>query len=198
MITIGLTGGIGSGKSTVAQMFRELGVPVYDSDAEAKQLMTTSPDVKAGIISLLGEQAYDENQLNRDFIANKAFSNKDILEKLNAIVHPVVREHFYQWRKEQSAPYVIQESALIFENGIQDQYDLVILVTAPLQMRVERVVERDQVSQEKVHYRIKNQMDDQLKIELADFLIENTDWEATQKKVNRLHTTLLKLAEPRF
>ncbi|WP_222984383.1 dephospho-CoA kinase [Flagellimonas meishanensis] len=198
MMIVGLTGGIGSGKSTVAEMFRALGVPVYDSDAEAKLLMTSSEEIKERIISLFGKKAYGKNGLNRAYIASKAFNDRDALEKLNAIVHPAVRKHFIQWKEKQKTPYVVQESALIFENEMQHLYDLVLMVTAPEETRLERVVKRDGTSKEKVLERIKNQMDEHRKIELADFLIQNIDLESTEKKVKTLHTNLLKLAKDQF
>ena len=198
MITVGLTGGIGSGKSTIAKMFRELGVPVYDSDAGAKSLMVCSEEIREQLVSLFGEEAYLGDELNRNHIATMVFSDRSKLEALNSIVHPAVRDHFAAWRDTQATPYVIQESALIFENGIQDQYDFVILVTAPLELRMDRVVERDSVTKADVQNRIENQMDDLDKIDLADFLVENIDLETTEKKVHELHNILSKLAQPQF
>ncbi|MEO2053201.1 MAG: dephospho-CoA kinase [Allomuricauda sp.] len=194
MMLVGLTGGIGSGKSTVAQMFRDLGVPVYDSDKEAKSLMVNSPALKSAIIDLLGDNAYTGKTLNRSYIAELVFKDTGLLQKLNKIVHPAVRHHFLKWANEQSAPYVIQETALIFENGVQDNYSATILVTAPLEMRLKRVMERDGVSKQVVLERMKNQMDDNQKIDLAQFCIENIDLEATKEKVRRLHAKLLALA----
>ncbi|MFT4832113.1 MAG: dephospho-CoA kinase, partial [Psychroserpens sp.] len=121
MRLIGLTGGIGSGKSTVAKMFATLGVPVYNSDTEAKVLMGSSMKIKQAIIELFGNEAYLDNVLNRDFIAKKVFSDKEVLNQLNAIVHPAVKEHFESWVKKQDYPYIIQEAAIIFENGMQDR-----------------------------------------------------------------------------
>lgn len=191
---VGLTGGIGSGKSTVAQMFRDLGVPVYDSDKEAKSLMVNSPKLKSAIIDLLGDNAYTGKTLNRTYISELVFKDAGLLQKLNKIVHPAVRQHFLKWANEQSAPYVIQETALIFENGVQDNYSATILVTAPLEMRLKRVMERDGVSKQVVLDRMTNQMDDNQKIDLAQFCIENIDLEATKEKVRRLHAKLLALA----
>lgn len=191
---VGLTGGIGSGKSTVAQMFRELGVPVYDSDKEAKWLMANSPELKIAIIGLLGDKAYTGKTLNRSYIAELVFKDVGLLQKLNKIVHPAVRQHFLKWANQQSAPYVIQETALIFENGAQDNYSATILVTAPLEMRLQRVMERDGVAKQVVLDRMKNQMDDNQKIDLAQFCIENIDLEATKEKVRGLHAKLLAMA----
>jgi len=191
---VGLTGGIGSGKSTVAQIFRDLGVPVYDSDKEAKSLMVNSPELKSAIIDLLGDNAYTGKTLNRSYIAELVFKDAGLLQKLNKIVHPAVRQHFLKWANEQSAPYVIQETALIFENGVQDNYSATILVTAPLEMRLKRVMERDGVGKQVVLERMKNQMDDNQKIDLAQFCIENIDLEATKEKVRGLHAKLRSMA----
>lgn len=194
MMVVGLTGGIGSGKSTVAKMFMELGVPVYDSDAEAKMLMATSPEIKSKIIELLGNEAYSNDVLNRPYIADKVFKDPNLLERLNGIVHPAVREHFVAWAKGKKAPYVIQETALIFENGAQDQYDHTILVTAPVETRIQRVVERDKVATQSVVDRMKNQLDDEQKQQLAHYAIENLDLDKTKKKVKELHLKLLALS----
>lgn len=193
-MVVGLTGGIGSGKSTVAKMFRELGVPVYDSDIEAKKLMSSSKEVIAAIIALLGNEAYENGYLNRSYIANKVFKDPELLQKLNGIVHPAVGNHFIQWAKEQKTPYVIQESALIFENGSQDKYDRTILVTAPVATRIQRVVERDSVDKEAVVDRLENQLKDEEKLGMADYLLENLDLDKTKNKVKELHLKLLALA----
>ncbi|WP_228235781.1 dephospho-CoA kinase [Allomuricauda sp. M10] len=194
MMIVGLTGGIGSGKSTVAKMFEKLGVPVYDSDHEAKLLMVTSLTIKDGVTRLFGEDAYTEGEINRKYIASKVFKDKELLKQLNAIVHPVVREHFLQWTAQQSAPYVIQETALIFENNAQDKYDFTILVTAPEEARIKRVMTRDSMDKEAILDRMKNQMQDADKIPLAHFCIENVDLKTTKRKVKQLHTKLLALA----
>ncbi len=191
MRIIGLTGGIGSGKSTVSKMFMELGIPVYDSDSEAKNLMEHSANLKAAIKQLLGKDAYKEGKLNRAYIAAKVFNDTDLLKRLNGIVHPAVREHFMEWAKKQSTPYVVQETALIFENDSQDQYDHTILVTAPKDLRVQRVIDRDGVDRKAVLERMKNQMDDAEKKAMANFCIENVDLETTRKTVKELHTKLM-------
>ncbi|MEZ4808769.1 MAG: dephospho-CoA kinase [Allomuricauda sp.] len=196
MKIVGLTGGIGSGKSTVAEMFKELGIPVYDSDLEAKQLMVNSQELKEGIVGLLGKNAYVDGKLNRSFIAETVFNDPKVLQKLNTIVHPAVRAHFLEWAEEQTAPYVIQETALIFENGHQDRYDYTILVTAPLATRLQRVMKRDRAQEHEVLDRIKNQLEDDTKIEMANFHIENIDLETTKNKVKELHAKLLEQAKP--
>gem|GEM_PF-1121598 len=156
----GLTGGIGSGKSTIAQIFRELGVPVYDSDKEAKLLMNTSKSLKKEIEKLLGKKAYRGNAINREYISNKVFKDDELLSRLNKIVHPEVKKHFKAWCVKQNSKYVVQESALIFENKSEGNYDKVILVTAPVSIRIARVVNRDSVPESSVLQRISSQLSD--------------------------------------
>lgn len=191
MIVIGLTGGIGSGKSTVAAMFQELGVPVYDSDKRAKFLMNTSEVINKQLVELLGKEAYVKGKLNRSYIAEKVFNDSELLAKLNNIVHPVVRQDFIDWTKNQESCYVIQETALLFENKSQELYDDVILVTAPKEVRIERVLGRDNSTREQVKARMNNQLDDEIKLELANFIIENTDLERTREKVLQVHASIL-------
>ncbi|WP_036385409.1 dephospho-CoA kinase [Muricauda sp. MAR_2010_75] len=198
MKIVGLTGGIGSGKSTVAKMFRELGVPVYDSDEEAKKLMVSSKKVKKAIIELLGKGAYKDAVLDRAFIAGKVFKDPELLQQLNAIVHPAVRAHFLKWVQKKAVPYVIQETALIFENGVQDKYDYTLLITSPKEIRLQRVMDRDGVSEQQVLERMKNQIEDDEKMHLADFFIENVDLETTRQKVKDLHAKLLALSASKF
>ncbi|WP_299432619.1 dephospho-CoA kinase [uncultured Maribacter sp.] len=191
MKIIGLTGGIGSGKTTVANLFLALGVPVYNSDKEAKNLMSTSKFLIREIKKLLGEESYKKSKLNRNYIAGKVFKDKKLLQKLNAIVHPAVRENFLQWVSEQSTSYVIQETALLYENNTASLYDAVILVTAPEELRVERVLHRDATSKEAILARINNQLSDKEKIAKANFIIENIDIKETEQKVEALHKSLL-------
>jgi dephospho-CoA kinase len=192
MRLIGLTGGIGSGKSTVAKMFAALGVPVYNSDAEAKLLMGNSKIIKKAIVELFGNEAYLEGDLNREFIAKKVFSDKEALSQLNALVHPAVREHFEAWVRKQDYPYVIQEAAIIFENNIQDKYDAVVLVAAPKKIRLARVMARDKVDEHHVLSRMDNQWDEADKKALATYVIENINLEETMRKVQELHQIFLK------
>lgn len=188
---VGLTGGIGSGKTTVANFFIELGVPVYNSDKEARKLMRTSKKVKKAIIALLGENSYKGKKLNKTYISNKIFNNEELLRKLNSIVHPVVRTHFLKWKKKQNSQYVIQETALIFENSSQDFYDKIILVVAPESQRIRRVEERDGISSDQIKRRLKNQLEDDYKIPLAHYVIDNTNLLKTQKKVEEVNKALL-------
>ena len=193
MITVGLTGGIGSGKTTVAGMFEDLGVPVYNSDKRAKELMNTSQEVVSAIKKLLGEEAYRKDEIDRRYIAKKVFNDDELLGELNAIVHPAVRQHFIEWRTNQNVSYVIQESALIFEIGSQDFYDKIILVTAPENVRIARVLHRDkQTSEKDVKARIDNQLSDNKKMISSHFVIENLDLKITKVKVMEIHHQLLR------
>ncbi|MCK0157176.1 dephospho-CoA kinase [Cellulophaga sp. F20128] len=191
MMIVGLTGGIGSGKSTVAKMFTELGIPVYDSDGEAKRVMNASKKVKKAIIELLGAGAYTGDELNRRYVASKVFTDETVLQKLNDIVHPAVRKHFLQWTKKQDAPYVIQESAIIFENKNQDFYDTIVLITAPLEDRIQRIIKRDQTTRENVLSRIANQLSDDEKENLSDFMLINEDIAITRLKTKEIHDKLI-------
>ncbi|AIZ43214.1 dephospho-CoA kinase [Cellulophaga baltica 18] len=194
MMIVGLTGGIGSGKTTVAKMFHALGVPVYNSDIEAKKLMVTSEVLKVKIKELLGTESYIDHKLNRTYIADKIFTDPDLLAQLNAIVHPAVRQHFMSWVAQQKAAYIIQETAIIFENDTQNKFDKIILVTAPEKIRIERVTSRDAISTDKVKERIENQWPDQKKAALSDYVINNLELDKTTVLVAEIHKQLLKFS----
>ncbi|SHI97769.1 dephospho-CoA kinase [Mesonia phycicola] len=193
-MVVGLTGGIGSGKTTIAKMFHELGVPIYVADNRAKYLMETSTEIHTKLISLLGPEALDKNGLpNRSFIASKVFKDKVLLEKLNAIVHPEVAKDFQTWVKLQKSAYVIYEAAIIFEKKLQDRFNFTILVTAPKDIKVKRIQGRDNATLEEIEARMNNQWSDSEKIKLANFSIENVDLDQTKLKVLSLHKILLGL-----
>ncbi len=187
---IGLTGGIGSGKTTVAHLFSDLGVPIYIADVEAKKLTDSSKIIKRKIIALLGENAYSGSKLNRKFVADKIFNNEELLSAINAIIHPKVAAHFIKWVLKQKSSYVIKEAAILFENGSYKTCDKVILVTAPKALRIARVINRDAISAKEVEQRIANQWSDEKKKELADIIIENIDLQAIRKKVQEIHLSL--------
>jgi dephospho-CoA kinase len=191
---VGLTGGIGSGKSTVARYFMDLGVPVYNSDRRARELMEHDKDLKRGIEELLGKGAYSEGGLNRPYIATRVFREESLLKKLNKLVHPAVRADFNQWADRQETPYVLQEAAILIENGAYKDLDRTILVTAPEKERIDRVMKRDSVSEEAVRLRMQNQWGDMDKIPMADYVLENTDLQATVLEVGRIHRELLQIA----
>lgn len=190
MKTIGLTGGIGSGKTTVARMFEEYGIPIYIADTEAKNLMHTSCEIRSELQQLLGENVYVDEQLDRKFMADKIFNDKHLLEKVNNIIHPRVEAHFQEWKKKQNAPYCIKEVAILFENGSYKRCDKTILVVADEEERIARVMKRDGVKREKVLERMKNQWSDAKKIPLADYIINNQSLNAIKKEVKNLHTIL--------
>ena len=194
MKIVGLTGGIGSGKTTVAKMFAEIGIPVYIADVEAKLLMNRSKVIKRKLIKLFGDKAYINNELNKTFISDIIFNNKALLAEMNAIVHPKVASHFKRWLKKQEGLYCIKEAAILFENGSYKYCDLLITVIAPESLRIERVIIRDKSDASKVKTIIKNQWSDDKKIELSDFVIENKTLESTQKQVLQIHKKILKRA----
>ncbi len=187
MIKIGITGGIGSGKSTVCRIFHVLGIPIYNADNEAKYLMANDKALKSSVINLLGSESYKNNQLNREFIASKVFKDKDLLKKLNALVHPAVKNDFIKWSEKQKAPYVIYEAALMIESGSYKLLDKVLVVTAPLEQRIARVCERDKVHQEKVLARINNQLDQEEMLKYADHVITNDGKISLISQVLELH-----------
>lgn len=188
---VGLTGGIGSGKTTIANFFKELGVPIYIADTEAKALMNRSKVIKRKLIALFGDNAYQNEKLNRDFLSKQIFNNKDLLQKMNAIVHPKVASHFKRWVKKQEAPYVISEAAILFENGSYKKYDYIITVTAPEEVRLKRVMSRDSASKEKVKSVMNNQWKDEEKIKLSDYVIQNINLEEAKAQVLQIHQNLL-------
>ncbi len=176
MKKIGLTGGIGSGKSFIAQIFTHLGVPVYNSDERAKYLMNNSKSLFKEISSLIGPEAYKEGEIDRKHIASIVFSDPYKLKRLNQIVHPAVAIDFKEWTQKQiqvKAPFVIKEAAILFESGAYKSMDSSILVTAPEKIRIKRVVERDHLSELEVRNRIKNQLSTEKVMSLADYIIDN-------------------------
>jgi dephospho-CoA kinase len=177
MIQIGITGGIGSGKTTICQIFRLLGAPVFEADKEARYLQNNDPFIKDELICLFGKDIYDTNGiLIRKKLAKYIFNSAVNLEKVNRIIHPRVHEHYNKWlNKQGKSPYIIYEAAILFESGRYKQLDKVILVTAPLESRIERVISRDNIDRTLVEERIKNQLPDEDKIPLADFVIQNNN-----------------------
>ncbi len=192
MKIIGITGGIGSGKTTVAKMFQDLGIPIYIADFEAKKLMSNSKVIKRQLITLLGEQSYINNELNKPFIADRIFNNKKLLEEINAIVHPKVGRHFKKWVAIQSSPYIIKETAILFENGAYRSCDEIITVTAPETLRIQRVIERDDSTSQSIKAVINNQWDDAKKIALSQYVIINIDLIDTAQQVMEIHQKILK------
>ena len=172
---IGLTGGIGSGKSVVAKIFTTLGIPVFNADEAAKHIMQTSPEMKAKLIEQFGSSIYDASGLQKEKLAAIVFNDPFQLQLLNAIVHPVTIQAAKDWAAKQTSPYVIKEAALIFESAAADGLFKVIGVTAPLSLRIQRVMQRDGVSKEQVEARMQHQISDTIKMRLCDYVIENNN-----------------------
>ena len=194
MLKIGITGGIGSGKTTVCKVFETLGIPIYYADDRAKFLMNTDEFLVTEITKLFGEQAYlAKGELNRPHLAAIAFSDKKVLQKLNALVHPVVHQDSEKWFSEQeNVPYVLKEAALHFETGGYKMLDKMITVFAPKEMRIERVMQRDNRTIEEVEARINNQMPDSEKVKLADFVIYNDGSQSLIQQIYTVHQVLKK------
>lgn len=195
MKIVGLTGGIGSGKTTVAKMFMEIGVPVFFADIEAKKLMKSSKVIRRKLIQLFGKKAYIDDELNRPFIASKIFNDEALLEKMNGIIHPKVAKRFQRWASKQTTPYVISEVAILFENDSYKNYDYIITVVAKEEDRIKRLLERDDTTEEKIRAIMKNQWPDEDKIRLSDYVIVNNDLQITTEQVKSIHKKLLRRAK---
>lgn len=192
MISVGVTGGIGSGKTTVCKIFEQLGIPVYYADTEAKRLMNHNKDVKSKVKNLLGKESYHRNgRLNRKHVASIVFTNKKKLEQLNQIVHPAVRNDALRWTKEQKSKYSLQEAALLVENGSYKQLDYLIVVTAPVEMRIKRVVKRDNSNFDQVKHRMDNQLPEKDKKKVADFIIDNSGEVSLIHQIWKVHRILM-------
>jgi dephospho-CoA kinase len=189
---LGLTGGIGSGKTTVAALFHELGVPIYNADDEAKKLMNESPKIRTQLIELFGANAYSDGLLNRPYIAQLVFKDKEKLTALNQVVHPEVAAHYAAWLSRQTHPYVLKEVAILFELEAENQFDFILTVTAPEQIRLERVMQRDSKSADDVLSIINNQWDEEKKIQKSDFVIHNIDVHQTKIEVEKINNEILK------
>lgn len=176
MIKIGITGGIGSGKSTVCKVFKVLGIPVFEADTVARQLMNMDPFIREQLVRLFGESVYQPEQtINRKYLAGIVFSNASLLEQLNAIVHPAVQKAFEEWCQLQKSPYVLHEAAILFESGFYKLMDKTIAVVVNENERIQRVMKRDKITAELVNQRIKNQLSDAERIKMADFVISNNE-----------------------
>lgn len=193
MLSIGLTGGIGSGKTVVAKIFRTLGVPILDADALAKKIMLENEEVKAQIIAAFGNESYNDQGLNRSYISNIVFKDPFQLEMLNSIVHPATIAAGKIWASQQNAPYTIKEAALFFESGSAEGMDIIIGVYAPDALRVQRVMHRDQISREEVLNRMKYQISQTIKMKLCDKVIVNDEQSLLIPQVLELHNELITL-----
>jgi len=192
MYQVGITGGIGSGKTLVCRVLETLGVPVYYADREARRLMNGHPVLRKGIEELLGKEAYEGNQLDRRYVGTRVFGNRNLLEKLNSLVHPVVRKDYQSWvTRNREVPYVVEEAAILFESGASRFLDRTVLIYAPSELRIRRVMERDGVSREEVKKRMMHQMDEEEKRILADEVIVNDDREMLLPQIIALHENIV-------
>jgi dephospho-CoA kinase len=195
MLRIGLTGGIGSGKTIVAKIFELLNIPVYYADEASKRLYHTDKELMANIKKHFGEEVYTNDQLNKSILAEQVFKSPEKLELLNSLVHPPTIRDAEQWMTRQTTPYVIKEAALIFESGSAAGLDYVIGVKAPQSLRIKRVMDRDGFSKEEVEHRMDRQLNEEMKMRLCDFVINNDEQEMIIPQVLALHATFLKMAE---
>ena len=198
MLKIGITGGIGSGKTTVAKVFEVLGIPVYYADDAAKRLMNTDEKLKEKIQLQFGNDVYKDGRLDRKYLAEIVFKNPEKLQLLNALVHPAILKDAERWMQNQSTAYSLKEAALIFESGAQEQLDYVIGVTAPDPLRIQRTMHRDSITREEVILRMDKQMDETIKIKLCDFVIKNDEQEMLLPQILKLHEKLLLISKNNF
>jgi dephospho-CoA kinase len=197
VLKVGITGGIGSGKSTVAKIFELLQIPVYYADAASKKLYQTNERLKSAIKMHFGEDVYAGDQLNRSRLAALVFDNSEKLHLLNSLVHPLTIEDAEQWMQAQTATYVLKEAALIFESGSAAMLDFVIGVQAPVHLRIKRVMDREGISREAVLQRMDRQIDESIKMRLCDFIIHNNEQELIIPQVLKLDSTLRQIASSR-
>ena len=195
MIKIGLTGGIGSGKTTVAKIFELLGIPVYYADDAAKRIMNEDEELKTAIQKQFGKDAYDNEGLDRTFLSAKVFTDPVQLEILNSLVHPATIRDAAKWMSQQKTSYTIKEAALIFESGSAAQLDYVIGVYAPVQLRIKRTMERNHLSYDEVKQRMDKQLDENIKMKLCDFVIYNDEQHLLIPQVIELHKKLLSFSQ---
>ncbi len=195
MLKIGITGGIGSGKTTVCKIFHLLGVPIYYADDEAKKLLDQNENVRSGILKKFGNEVLNSNGLiDRKELASIVFNNKEKLDQLNGIIHPAVAEHFEEWlQKNKNAKYILKEAAILFESNAYKAVDRVITVVAPLELKIERAIQRDKTDRKTVEDRIKNQISDEEKMKRSQFVIINDEKQLLIPQVIEIHQQLLNI-----
>ena len=191
MKKIGITGGIGSGKTYVASVFQSLGIPIFNADIQAKKIMTSSRKLIKLVKEEFGNDIYKDSDLNKEKLASIVFSDSDKLQKLNSLVHPIVKEEFNNWYKKQTSPYVIKEAAILFESNSHIGLDAVICVSAPLGLRMKRLLNRDDYSEKEIKKRIENQISQEEKQKLSDYIIVNVEKELLLPKIIKIHKELL-------
>ena len=196
MYKVGLTGGIGSGKSKVAEFLCDRGVAIYDSDSRAKELMASNEALRDALIAEFGQECYTAEGLNRAWLAQRVFNNEAELAKLNAIVHPAVMRDFAEWAEAQEGNYVVLESAILLEAGLESHVDVVVAVMAPKELRLERAMLRDGALREQIEERMRNQMSDEERTDRAKYAIVNIDLEELEEDVEQLHRRLCYDSKP--
>lgn len=196
MYKVGLTGGIGSGKSKVAEFLRDREVAIYDSDSRAKELMMSNEALREALIAEFGQECYTADGINRAWLAQRVFNNEAELARLNAIVHPAVMRDFAAWAEAQEGNYVVLESAILLEAGLENHVDVVVAVMAPKELRLERAMLRDGASREQIEERMRNQMSDEERTDRAKYAIVNIDLEELEEDVEQLHRRLCYDSKP--
>jgi dephospho-CoA kinase len=192
MIKVGITGGIGSGKTIVCKIFEAMGIPVYNADRNARRLINTQPEIRDQLIARFGSDIYQNNQIDRKKLAGIIFANPDAVGFVNSVVHPAVSSDFMQWAEQQkNVPYVMDEAALLFESGGYKLMDIMVTVTAPETIRIDRAMQRDGATEEAIRSRIKNQLSEEEKIKLSDFVINNTEEFSLLQQTLALHNYIL-------
>lgn len=191
MIKVAITGGIGTGKTTISNMFSDKGVPVFNSDEIAKEIMNTNSLLKNEIVTAFGDKVYDKNRLNKEYLSDAIFNNETLLKKINSIVHPYVADEFNSWIEEQDSKYIIYESAIIFENQVEDFFDKIICVTASEEDVISRVMKRNNFSVDKIKSIINKQLPNDAKIQKSDYVIENINISKLSDKVLEIHNDIM-------
>ena len=191
MIKVAITGGIGTGKTTISNMFSDKGVPAFNSDEIAKEIMNTNSVLKNEIVTAFGDKVYDKNRLNKEYLSDAIFNNETLLKKINAIVHPYVADEFNSWIEEQDSKYIIYESAIIFENQAEDFFDKIICVTASEEDVISRVMKRNNFSVDKIKSIINKQLPNDAKIQKSDYVIENINISKLSDKVLEIHNDIM-------
>jgi dephospho-CoA kinase len=192
-LRLGVTGGIGSGKSTVCRVFSVLGIPVFSADIEAKRIQDNDPEIKDKINSIAGKDLYSSGRLDRTELARLIFNNKDFLWEVNSVVHPAVFNYFRRWVDMQDAPYSIMEAAILFESGAYRMMDRIVTVVTPLQERIDRLLKGNKLNREQITVRIRNQIDDESRIKKSDYVIYNSENDMIIPSILEIHQRMLKL-----
>ncbi|HOW41280.1 MAG TPA: dephospho-CoA kinase [Bacteroidales bacterium] len=191
ILKLGVTGGIGSGKTSVCRVFSVLGIPVFSADNEAREVMDIDTSIMLRINTITGKNLYSSGSLDRSELAKLIFNNSRLLEKVNSLVHPVVFSRFREWVKRQDAPYVIMEAAILFESGADKIVDRIMTVVAPVEQRIERVIRRNMLTSDQVMERMRNQLDDEIRIQRSDYVVRNSENDMIIPAILKIHGELL-------